>query len=119
MLVFAPDVIGESALFGSSSKSDHLVKALLVGSAVIINDCLSEVIAVIQRLARDNSRAFIHGLEANRLVLRIDETCFDDELFVESLECALDFWSYLLICLNALIGFSKHVSDRSSRPRTQ
>ena len=59
MLKLAAGIDRKRPISRPSRQSRNVIKALLLGAAVVINDCLSKVIAVCQR--------FAHNLGASRI----------------------------------------------------
>ena len=49
MLIFTPEVKGETAIFSSRIPPGVVIKALLIGAAIVIDDGLAQVIAVAKR----------------------------------------------------------------------
>src|ERR1700691_363369 len=71
MLIFASEVKGESPAPGISAEAINIVKPLLVGTAIIVDNALSEMITIAQRCAGDTEHATIYGPNLSMGTLRI------------------------------------------------
>src|ERR1017187_4458470 len=85
MLIFAADINRQRTILGPSRQSRHVIKALFLGTAKVIDDCLSKVIAVSKRFADDLCAPGISRLQAEfSIISATEQSNFPAEFLLES-----------------------------------
>ena len=108
---------------GVSAYAGEVIESIFVRTAVVVDDRLAEMKAVVERCARDGA-----GSRVNRLDARVALECAAGALHVRvklAIERVVDFlrliqssvWRVLCV-FNACAGLLEHVSDAGSRPGT-
>ena len=62
MLIFTPGVKGETAVFAPCTPPGVIIKALLIGASIIIDDRLAQVVAVAKRRPANAKKITLYAL---------------------------------------------------------
>ncbi len=119
MLKFAANVTCQGTILGPSGQARSVIEALFLGSAVIIHDGLSEVIAVGERFADDLGGPGVSRLHLQRSILAaIEQDNFPAEFFLQGRVKRRGFAGLDFVICDAIRSFFDLTRTFHARPGT-